>query len=87
MSFVAGFAPDAKSQWRALDVELQELVLDELDRLAANPPTTPRTVILSDLVQNKAGIRDYVFLRCTIDRAAEQISVIGIVQHSRPLSS
>lgn len=86
MSFVAGFAPDAKSQWRALDVDLQELVLDELDRLAENPPSTPRAVILSDLVRDKAGIRDYVFLRCAIDRTAEQISVIGIVQYSRPLS-
>ena len=35
MSFTPGFAPDAKSQWLELDFELQELVLDEMEKLAA----------------------------------------------------
>jgi hypothetical protein len=42
MSFVPGFAPDAKSQWLELDPVLQEMVLDELESLLANPPTPPK---------------------------------------------
>lgn len=38
MSFALDFAPDAKSQWRDLEIEVQEVVLDEMERLAANPP-------------------------------------------------
>ena len=50
MSFTPGFAPDAQSEWHDLDFELQELVLDELDRLAfprhqPRPRWSPATLL------------------------------------------
>ena len=85
MSFAPAFAPDAESEWRALDFELQELVLDEVDRLAGNPPPTPRGTILHDLVHDEAGVRHYVFLRLVVDRSGGTITVIGVVHYARPI--
>ena len=54
MSYVPGFAPDGKADSRELDAELQELVLDEMDRLAQDPPPPPATLILTDFVQRES---------------------------------
>jgi hypothetical protein len=35
MNFTPGFAPDAKSQWQAMDFEVQEIALHELEMIAA----------------------------------------------------
>ena len=40
------FAPDAKSQWLELDIDLQERLLDVMERLATAPPG------ISDLWKN-----------------------------------
>lgn len=48
MSYVPEFAPDAQSQWRELEVELQEVVLDELEILLANPPPPPKDSFYHD---------------------------------------
>jgi hypothetical protein len=48
MSYAIVIAPDAYSQWRALDPVLQELTLDELDAIAANPPTPPDDDVVRD---------------------------------------
>jgi len=42
MSLTPGFAPDAASRWRELETPIQELVLDELDRLVLHPLTSGR---------------------------------------------
>ena len=70
------FAPDAKSQWRELPVELQELVLDDLERLSDMPPAT--SVIFHDVSQEIGQIRHYVFLRSIVDQARHTITVIGV---------
>lgn len=49
MSFVPAFAPDAQSQWRDLDIQLQELVLDEMETLASNPPAPPTSMAYRDV--------------------------------------
>ena len=82
MSFTPGFAPDAQSQWQDLDFELQELVLDEMDKVAANPAPAIRGVLQHDFVHERAGIRHYIFLRLTVDRSRRTIKVIGIHHHT-----
>jgi hypothetical protein len=81
MSFVPGFAPDALSQWRALDFELQELVLDELERLAINPPHTTEQVI--DVVRDAADVRHYIFLHVLVDHQRERVVAVGVGHHAR----
>jgi len=85
MSFTPDFVPDAKSQWRELDVELQEIVLDELEKLASNPPPDVGGLIEHDFAHDRGGIRHYIFLRMVIDRRARTLRVIGIVQLTKPL--
>jgi hypothetical protein len=82
MSLTPGFAPDARSQWQELSAELQECVLDELDKLAEDPPTSPRGVILHDFIQQEKNARHYVFLRIVVDSSAGRITVIGVNHHT-----
>jgi hypothetical protein len=88
MSYALEFAPDAQSEWRELDVGLQELVLDELDALASHPPAKPSgVVLLHDLVHDAPGVRHYVFLRFILAHSAEMLTVIGVVHYARPVNS
>ena len=79
MSFVPEFAPDTKSQWRDLDSLVQELVLDDLESLAAHPPG-PRIVTLRpDFIHDVGDVRHHVFLRCVVDHPNRRITVVGLV--------
>ena len=76
MSFTPGFAPDAKSQWVALDFEFQELVLDELERLALNPPAQGEHIF--DLIHESQSRRHYVFLRVWVDHMRRKVTAVGV---------
>ena len=76
MSLTPGFAPDAKSQWQALDFEIQEIVLDEIERVASNPPPDGEYVL--DPVREVAGVRLYVFVRVIVDRGRGTVTVVGV---------
>ena len=84
MSFVPEFAPDTKSQWRELDPELQELVLDGMERLAHHPPPPTTSVIYHDLYHENEGVKHYIFLRATVDRQRGRITIVGIVHVENP---
>lgn len=84
MSYGLDFAPDAESQWRDLPPEVQESVLDELDRLADNPPPPPTAEVVRDFVYAAGGTDHYVFLRCVIDRRRRNIVLTGVVTYTRP---
>jgi hypothetical protein len=62
MSFSLEFAPDTELQWRELDLELQELILDEMENLAANPPSASKYYAYRDFVHDAGGMRHDVFL-------------------------
>jgi hypothetical protein len=83
MNYVPGFAPDGKADWLELEPDLQELVLDEMDRLALDPPPPPATLFLTDFVHEAVGVKHYVWLRFVVDRTALTITVIGIVHYAR----
>ena len=76
MSYVPGFAPDARSQWRALPSELQEIVLDELDRLAEDPPTDEEAIASATI--ESAGRREHVFVRALIDHQRHRVVALGV---------
>jgi hypothetical protein len=84
MSFVPEFAPDAKSQWRALDPILQELVLDEIERLAGNAPSQSRREFYHDFLYEDAGAFHYVFVRVFLDFTKGKLTVAGVVDYVRP---
>lgn len=81
MSYTPGFAPDAESQWHALDPLLQELALDELDRFALNPP--PPGEYVGDAARELAGLREYVFVHVIVDDGRRTVTAIGVGYTSR----
>ena len=84
MSFVPGFAPDTKSQCLELSPILQELVLDEMERLASNSPPPPGEVFEIDFAATDASGTHYVFLRAIVDRQRMRITITGINRYFRP---
>ena len=76
MSYVPDYAPDADSQWRALDVPFQELVLDELDRLCLSPPR--RIDYVSDVVFEEGAVKHYFFVHVTVDHPRQIVTLIGV---------
>ena len=85
MSYVPGFAPDGKADWHELDVALQERVLDEVDRLAANPPPPPGSRFLTDFVLEASGTKHYVWIRYVLNHSTRTLTVTGVAHYSRPL--
>jgi hypothetical protein len=83
MSLTPGFAPDAFTQFQALDLHNQEIALDEIDRLALNPPAADDYVATN--VRDEQGIRHYVFVRVLIDRVRNRLTVVGVGQVARPV--
>jgi hypothetical protein len=82
MSLTPAFAPDARSQWQELEPVLQELVLDEMDALASDPPITQASIIRRDIAHHQDKASHYLFLRFTIDE--RRLTLIGIHHHIQP---
>ena len=82
MSYAPGFAPDARSQWQALEPRFQEIVLDILDDLTLNPPAKNEHV--EDRVIDEGSLRHIIFVHVFVSRQHETITVIGVGHVSRP---
>jgi hypothetical protein len=76
MSYVPDYAPDADSQWRALDIRFQEMVLDVLDRLCLSPPKQSEHV--ADAVLEEGSIRHIIFVHVTIDHRRQIVTLVGV---------
>lgn len=76
MSYTPGFAPDARSQWQELPPELQEIALDELDRIALDPPKGDE--VIASATNEAGGVRRHVFLHALIDHKHQRVVVIGV---------
>jgi hypothetical protein len=64
--------------------ELQEWVLDEMDRLAVDPPPPPATRFLTDIVRETSNVKHYVWIRYIVNRVARTLTVTGITYYARP---
>jgi mRNA-degrading endonuclease RelE of RelBE toxin-antitoxin system len=84
MSLTPAFAADAKSQWRALAAEHQEIVLDLLDELAVNPPPDGESVA-SDVLEEH-GLRHHIFVHVLVERDTNTLTILGVGHASRPLA-
>ena len=84
MSYTPGVAPDAQLQLIVLDPNYQELVIDELERLAASPPSGDEHV--SEVVFHEHGMRLYLFVHVTIDHVRSIVTLVGVGCVARPAS-
>ena len=88
MSYVPVFAPEARAVWARLDNWLQEIVLDEIERLTSDPQQLRRGGHLPgythEIVQTREGDTHYVFLVLDRDDAAQRLVVqrLGYVRKS-----
>jgi hypothetical protein len=84
MSYTPEFAPDARSQWRQLDFEFQEVVLDIMDFFTSTPPMgdTDR----AERVVDSNGIRHSIIVRVAIDHRRKLVALIGVSHKTRPIS-
>ena len=82
MSLTPAFAPDAFSQWRALDIEFQEVVLDEVERLCLSPPETVEHV--SDVVIDRGAARHFLFVHVITDAPRRVLTTVGVGYCVRP---
>lgn len=81
MSYVPVFAPDANSQWQALNTRFQEVVLDVLDELCLAPPAKQEHI--ADVLIDEGPIRHFVFVHVTIDKARRIVTLIGTAHCTR----
>jgi hypothetical protein len=82
MSYIPGYAPDANSQWRAMEPRFQELVLDELERLCLSPPNNVDYV--SEVLLQEGSTRHFVFVHVTVDHARRKVTLVGVAHCTRP---
>ena len=84
MSYVPVFAPDARSQWQALEVRFQEVALDELDRLCLAPPAELEHV--ADVIVEDGSVRHFVFVHVFVDHARRTVTAVGVGHCTRAQS-
>jgi hypothetical protein len=79
---------DAIADLRELEPWLQEEVLDELERLALQPPSPRPTAaepeVVHDFERTSGNRRTIVFVRVRIEQSRELLIVLGISAHSGP---
>lgn len=85
MSYALEIAPDASSQWRELPVDLQEFVLDKLDRLAQTLADVPAGPFVHDAVHRSSDTVEYLFIRLIASPRTRSLTVLGVARYSRQL--
>lgn len=89
MSYTLDLAGDAAADLRDLEPWLQEEVLDEIDRLAADPsvlrPRLPGGTVIHDVTRDHAGSRHYLFITVHRDDARRRVGVHSVAHYSRAI--
>jgi hypothetical protein len=78
MSYADAVAPDARTDFRNLEIETQEAVLDLMDEIAKEGPTLAAGVQDHELWVVVGGNRTRVFLRLEVDHTLRRIQLILI---------
>ena len=77
MSYELVISRDAMPELRALDLWLQEEVLDELEELTEDPPPVPGTRSYR-MLRLRGGDVEMIFLRLAVDPTSGTITLLGI---------
>lgn len=85
MGYSLHFAPDALVDWQELRLDLQESLLDDLDREAKIPPQPPTQTATRDYLHTDNDNQEdhYFFVRIVLDHQNNALTVIGIKHHPR----
>ena len=86
MSAALAFTADARLDFADLEIDLQEAVLDELDRLAELPFPAAATFV-ADVVQQSRDARHYIFIRLAADPGRGALVILGLHHHRRQLGA
>lgn len=84
MSYALAFTADARYDFALIPIPLQELVLDELDRIAAGS-SFPNGTFVREVVRDVQKIRDYVFIHLALDRPENSLLILGMHHYIRQL--
>jgi hypothetical protein len=80
MSYVVAYTPEAHAGLRKLDSNLQEDVLDDMERLAANPALLPprraNDLVYVDVIRDRGETRYFVFVTVRVSHARQVLQVI-----------
>ena len=91
MPYTCRLAPKAVAGLAALDGALQEAVLDELDRLAADPSLIGLrgsvTASVYDLTRRVGNATVYVFITVDYFAAQRHIELLDVAHYRRPDSA
>jgi len=90
VSYALAFTAGARQAFSGLNIELQEKVLDELDRAASVAADLPRRALaftdVLDIRRDAADQIEYVFLTVEYDPLRQTLTVQRLGYHSRPRS-
>ena len=87
MSYVPDMALDTRSSFQALDIPLQEALLDEIDRLTDDPSLVPPPLqdgrSIHAFPAEHEGEEHMIVLSLIVDHRKRTLAVIGI-RHALP---
>jgi hypothetical protein len=78
MSYAAGVAPEALPVFQALEITIQELVLDLLDRIAADGPTLTPLTQSHVVVAVTGGSHTDVYLAIEVDHERQAVTLVAL---------
>lgn len=87
MSYAIEWSDDARQAFDVLEIEVQEAVLDELDRLAGaaiSLPNRPLTLLISHDVRTETATDfHYVFMDVEYDPPNQMMAIVRMASYSR----
>ena len=84
MSYRLDVAPDAWAELRQLDVEVQEAVLDEIDRIVEGEQLADGAHDLYYAIVAVSGVRQELYVQLIANSARNVLTVVGISRLTRP---
>jgi len=88
--YVPKFSERASAEFRALDLWLQEVVLDEVDRIVDSlpPPSVSQRLdageVVYDAVRTMGGVQHYLFITTELDVGARLMRINRVGHFASP---
>jgi mRNA-degrading endonuclease RelE of RelBE toxin-antitoxin system len=89
MTYTLDFTADAREGLRQLEPVVQEMALDAIEDVAANPfakrQRSVRNFTVQDFSYEAAGVRQTVFILLRISHSRHTVSILQIGESSQPI--